>query len=72
MRKVIGLDNLGCADCAAKMERKIAGLEFVQACRVNFMTGRMTIEAEEQSLPQVIQEAERIIRRIEPHVRLRH
>ena len=62
--------NLGCAACAAKMERKIKALPGVHAVRVNFLTQRLTLEAEEARLDQLARAAGEIIRKIEPQARL--
>lgn len=70
MTKAFQIRNLGCASCAAKMERKIAALPGVNAARVNFMTQKLTLEAEEGQLPGLLQKAEGIIRAIEPEARL--
>lgn len=58
--------KLGCAACAAKMERKIAGLPGVSACEISFMTGRISLECEEERREEILEEAQRIVRRIEP------
>ena len=62
--------NLGCASCAAKMERKIKALPGVQSARVNFLTQRLTLEAEEAQLAPLALQAGEIICTIEPDARL--
>ena len=47
MKKVYRLKNLGCANCAAKMERAINKLEGI-SCSIAFMTARMTLEYENE------------------------
>ncbi|MCL6478084.1 MAG: cadmium-translocating P-type ATPase [Peptococcaceae bacterium] len=37
------LKGLDCPDCAAKLEKRIAGLEGIEAVAVNFSTGRMNV-----------------------------
>ena len=71
MQKLCAVDRLGCASCAAKMERQIARLPGVTACSLNFLTGRLRLEADEQQIDGILKEAGRIIRRIEPDARLR-
>jgi copper chaperone CopZ len=44
MRKVFRLEGLGCANCAAKMERAITELDGVKNATVNFMTTKMIID----------------------------
>jgi copper chaperone CopZ len=68
MRKVFRLEGLGCANCAAKMERAITELDGVKNATVNFMTTKMIIEGEEEKMPLIISAAEKIIKKIEPDV----
>ena len=68
MRKKFLLNGLGCANCAAKMERSIGKLDGVKQASVNFMTTKLIIEGEEEKMPSIVQEAESIIRKIEPDV----
>lgn len=46
MKKTFKLQDLDCANCAAKMERGIAKIDGVKQVNVNFLTQRMTIEAD--------------------------
>lgn len=71
MTKKFRLQGLGCANCAAKMEAAINKLEGVKEATVNFMTAKMIIEGDEDKMPSIIQEAEKIIKRLEPDVILK-
>lgn len=64
------IQNLGCASCAAKMEKKISALPGVNSARVNYMTQKLTLEADEQHLPGLAEKAGDIIKTIEPQARL--
>lgn len=66
MKKVFKLQDLECANCAAKMEKAIAKLDGVQSVRVNFMTQKMTLEANEERFETLIKEAEKVIHTFEP------
>jgi len=66
MKKVYRLDNLDCANCAAKMEAAIQKLDGVQSATVSFMTQKLTLEAEEADLPKVLKEVQKCIHRVEP------
>ena len=66
MKKTYCLDNLDCANCAAKMEAAIQKLEGVQSAAISFMTQRLTIEAEEADFPKLLKAAQKCIRKIEP------
>ena len=46
MKKIFKLEDLDCANCAAKMECAVAKLEGVKRAEVSFLTQKMTIETE--------------------------
>ena len=58
--------EIGCADCAAKMEDAIAKLDGVEKVRVNFMTQKVKLTADDARFDTIVDEAVRIARRIEP------
>ncbi len=66
MKKKFILNGLGCANCAAKMEKAINELEGVKEATVNFMTQKLVIEGEDDQMPSIIQSAEKIVKKIEP------
>lgn len=66
MKKSFRLEGLGCANCAAKMETAINKLDGVKEVTVNFMTTKLVIEGEEDKMPTILAEAEKIIKKIEP------
>jgi len=68
MKKTFRLEGLGCANCAAKMERAINELDGVQNATVNFMTTKMVIEGEDEKMPIIVEAAEKIVKKIEPDV----
>jgi copper chaperone CopZ len=68
MRKTIKLQDLGCANCAAKMERVIAKLDGVVDVKINFMTQKMTLEAPDEKFEDILEAAEKAARKIEPDV----
>ena len=43
MKKVYKMQDLDCANCAAKMENAIRKIEGVEECSVNFMMQKLTI-----------------------------
>ena len=71
MKKKFILEGLGCANCASKMETAINKLTGVKEITVNFMTQKLIIEADEDKMPAIITEAERIVKRIEPDTRMK-
>ena len=66
MKKKFILKGLDCADCAAKIEHAVNKLDGVKEATVNFMTQKLVIEGEDEKMPTITQEAEKIVKRFEP------
>ena len=66
MKKRFTIEELCCANCAAKMEAAIGKLEGVNSATINFLTQKLTLDAEDARFDAILDEAERIIRKIEP------
>ncbi len=66
MTKKFKLKNLDCADCAAKMERKINQMDGVEEARVNFMFSRLTLTAADSVFDRVSEQVASLIKEIEP------
>ena len=58
--------DVECADCAAKIERAIGKIDGVQKARVNFMTQKMKLSADDSRFEAIVDEAQRVGARIEP------
>ena len=70
MKKTFKLEDLDCANCAAKMEAAVNKLEGVKQATVSFMTQKMTIEAEDDKFDEVVQGAVKCIAKVEPDCRV--
>ena len=70
MKKTFTLDEVDCANCAARMERKINEIEGVIAASVSFMTQKLTIEADERDFDRILKEAQKAINKIELDCRI--
>ena len=70
MKKRFMIEELCCANCAAKMEAEIRKLHGVQSANINFLTQKLTLEAEEEHFEALLEQADRIIRKIEPDCRI--
>ena len=66
MKKKFKLQDLDCANCAAKMEEAIKRIEGVADANVSFMTQKMTIEAEESRFDEIMKEVVSVCRKVEP------
>ncbi len=70
MKKTFKLEDLDCANCAAKMEAAIKKLEGVTSASVSFMTQKLTIEADDDRFDEVVKAAVKCIAKVEPDCRV--
>ncbi len=70
MKKVFKMEELECANCAAKMEAAISKLEGVEKVSISFMTQKMIIVADDGKLESIMDEAQKICKRFEPDCRI--
>ena len=66
MKKKFKLQDLDCANCAAKMEEAIKKIEGVSDATVSFMTQKMTIEADDSRVDEIMKEVVSVCRKVEP------
>ncbi len=71
MRKVYLLEDLCCANCAAKIEKKVSALDGVDSASVNFLTTKLVVEVRDAVAGAVDEAVRRIVRKIEPDVTVR-
>ena len=71
MKRVYKLEGLDCADCAAKLERKLAAIQGITSANINFMTLKCTLEAEAEKMNEIIDKAMEIIKVEEPDVEVK-
>jgi cadmium-exporting ATPase len=66
MKKAFKLSELDCGHCAQEIEDAVAKLDGVTKVRVNFMSQRMTLEADDARFDEILGEIRKIIKTIEP------
>lgn len=66
MHRSFKIQNLGCANCAAKMENDIIKLDGVSKASISFMTQRLTLDADDTRFDDIINECDRICKKYEP------
>ena len=66
MKKVFKLDEVDCANCAAKIQTEIEKIDGVQMASVNFLLQKLTIEADEGAFDEILDKAVKVIKKIEP------
>ncbi|MDK2917888.1 MAG: Zn2+/Cd2+-exporting ATPase [Candidatus Petromonas sp.] len=67
-KKVLVLMGLMCGSCAAKIENEIKTFKGVKNAHIDFVSGRLVIEANKKNLDRIVEEAIKIVKRIEPDV----
>ena len=70
MKKIYRMENLDCANCAAKMERSIAKLEGVKQVNVSFLTQKLTLETEGDDQTELMQQVVKLCKKVEPDCRI--
>ena len=66
MTKTFKMVDLDCANCARKMEDAIRKLDGVTEVHVNFLTQKMILKAEDGRFEEIVKEAVRCVRRVDP------
>lgn len=67
-KKTFTLSGLDCANCAAKLEKGINGIKSIKAASVDFAAKKAVIEIEDGHWTEIIEEVEKVVKRIEPDV----
>ncbi len=70
MIKTYRLEELDCANFAAKMENAIKELDGVNSVSVSFFTQKMIIDAEDGKLDEIMKKAVKLCKKIEPDCRI--
>ena len=70
MKKVYKLEDLDCANCAAKMDRAVARIGGVSSVSISFMSQRMSIEADENRFDEIMDQVAKTCRKVEPDCRI--
>jgi Cation transport ATPase len=66
MKKKFKLQDLDCANCAAKMEDAIKKIKGVNDASVSFMTQKMMVDAEDEKFDDIMNEVVRVCAKVEP------
>lgn len=66
MKKVFQLEDLDCANCAAKMQDAILKIDGVTDAEVNFLLQKMTITADDASFNKIMKQVAKTCHKIEP------
>ena len=65
MKKTFKMENLDCANCAAKMEAAIKKIDGVNDCSISFMTQKISIDAEDDKFDEVLTAAQKAVTKVD-------
>ena len=66
MKRIVKLEGLCCANCAAKIEEGVKKLSGVESACLSFMTQRLTMEIVEFKCETIMEAARKLANKIEP------
>lgn len=70
MRKVFKLDEIDCAVCAGKLEDTIKKLDGVEDAKINFLTQKLTLVADDADFDTVLDAVVKLTASIEPDCKI--
>lgn len=70
MKKKFKMENLDCANCAAKMENAINRIDGVIEANISFMTQKITLEVEDDKFDEVLRLANEACAKVDRDCRI--
>ena len=70
MKKKFKLQDLDCANCAAKMEEAIKKLPGVHDASVSFMTQKLMVDAEDAQFDDIMKQVADVCAKVEPDCKI--
>ncbi len=70
MKKKFKLEDLDCANCAAKMEEAIKKIDGVNDATVSFLAQKMTIDAVDERFDAIMEEVKAVCAKVEPDCKI--
>ena len=70
MKKKFKLEDLDCANCAAKMEDAIKKIEGVNDASVNFLAQKMMVDAVDDRFDAIMEEVKAVCAKVEPDCKI--
>lgn len=70
MKKKFKLEDLDCANCAAKMEDAIKKIDGVNDATVSFLAQKMTIDVVDEKFDDIMKEVVAVCAKVEPDCKI--
>ena len=65
MKKTFAMEDLDCANCAAKMEKAINKIDGVNSATVSFFAQKLVLDADDARWDDIVREACEAVRRVD-------
>lgn len=66
MKKTFLLDEIDCANCAAKFERAVNEIDGVTSATVNFFAQKLILEADDDKFDAVVKQVVKVAKKVVP------
>lgn len=66
MKKVFKMVDLDCAHCAQKMQDAIAKIDGVNEVNVNFLSQKLTLDADDARFDEIVKQAVKACKKVDP------
>lgn len=66
MKKTFELEDLDCANCAAKMEERIRKLDGVNSATVSYIAQKLVLDADDARFDEILKEVVKVCHAVEP------
>ena len=70
MKKTFTMEDLDCANCAAKMEKNVAKIEGVKSVTVSFFAQKLILEAEDDRWDEIVKQVCEAVRKVDADCRV--
>ena len=70
MKKKFKMEDLDCANCAAKMEAAIKKIDGVNEVSINFLAQKMIIDADDSRFDEIMKEAQAACAKVDPECKI--
>jgi len=70
MKKTFELEDLDCANCAAKMEEAIKKIDGVHDATVSYVAQKLVLDAEDDRFEAILKQVVKVCRKVEPDCRI--
>ncbi len=70
MKKKFKMQDVDCANCAAKMEDAIKKIDGVNDATISFMTQRLTIDADDDKFDEIMAKAQKCVSNVDEEAKI--